>query len=94
MKKILGVIVLIVIMFVISFLTLCCTSKDRAKKWGGTTKIELQVGNKLVNATWKDTNLWLLTRAMHPREYPERYEFKEDSSWGLLEGKIIIIEKK
>lgn len=70
-----------------------CTSNTRAKKWGGSHVVELPMGRKLVNATWKDSNLWYLTRAAKPGETPEELKFTEDSNFGILEGTIIFKEK-
>lgn len=64
------------------------------RKFGGTQTIKLEQGQKLVNVTWKDTDLWILTRDMQPNEQPESYRFKEDSNMGILEGTVKLIESK
>jgi hypothetical protein len=71
-----------------------CTEQDRAKSFGGTMTVELQPGRKLVNVTWKETDLWYLTRAMRNDEAPETYEFQESSGMGVMEGKVIIKERR
>lgn len=71
-----------------------CTEQQRAKQWGGEVEIELPAGQKLVVATWKDSDLWYLIRPMRPDEQPERYRFQEDSSFGVLEGQVIFIETR
>lgn len=77
-----------------AFFATACTQNQRARHFGGTGKAELPAGRKLVNATWKEGNdLWLLTRAAKPGEPPETYEFIEDSSLGMMNGKVVIIEK-
>lgn len=89
MKKIL------LILAVISLISLSgCTENQRAKKWGGNANITLPAGQKLVNVTWKDDNLWYLTRPMTVNETAETYKFSEESSWNLLEGTYTIIEVK
>jgi hypothetical protein len=90
MKRTLVVIAMLVLMFA----TLSCTEQSRARKFGGTAKVELEPGKKLVVVTWKESNLWVLTRPARPGEPVEIYEFSESSSFGLIEGKIFIIEKK
>jgi hypothetical protein len=70
-----------------------CTSNERARKWGGSSTIDLLPGQKLVNVTWKEANLWILTRAAKPGERPETLVFTEDASWGVLNGKITFQEK-
>lgn len=71
-----------------------CTEKQRARCFGGTATEKLPAGQKLVTMTWKETHLWLLTRPMRSDETPETYEFRESSSWGIIQGKVILIESK
>jgi hypothetical protein len=47
---------------------------------------------KLVNITWKEDDVWYLTRPMHSEEVPEEYTFKESSSFGIMEGTMTIKE--
>lgn len=77
---------------VASLLLVGCNENQRAKSLGGTAKKELPAGRKLVTVTWKEANLWVLTRPMNEDEKPEEYEFQEESSWGLIEGKVIFKE--
>lgn len=69
-----------------------CTANERAKRYGGTMKIELPAQQKLVVATWKDDHLWYLTRPMRAGEQAEVYTFHEDSSWGVMQGTVLITE--
>jgi hypothetical protein len=71
-----------------------CTDNQRVKNFGGTSMKQLQKNEKLVNVTWKDDNLWILTRPMREGEVPEEYKFKCDSSFGIFEGQIVIEESK
>lgn len=70
-----------------------CTQQERAKDWGGSYTLELAPGRKLVVVTWKESNLWVLTRPMVRGEVPETYELKESSSFGLLQGVVILRER-
>lgn len=79
---------------IVSLSIFSCTGNNRAKNWGGTHKIELEPGQKLVDVTWKETSLWYMTKPMNSTDVPETYEFIEDSNWGIVEGKVIFIEKK
>ena len=56
--------------------------------------MELPKGEKLVEVTWKDSNIWYLTRPMKEDDEPETYTFKEDSEWGVFEGTVTIVESK
>jgi len=71
-----------------------CTKNSRAKSWGGTAEVVLPKGKKLVTATWKESNLWYLTRDMTEDDIAETYEFKEESGYGVMEGTYKIIEVK
>jgi len=70
-----------------------CTDNQRAKTFGGTKTISLPAGQKLVASTWKDDNLWYLTRPIRAGEVAEILTFKEDSSFGIVEGQVIFQEK-
>jgi len=65
-----------------------------AKSWGGSTTLALPVNTKLVTITWKDTEIWYLTRPMRSDETAETYTFHEQSTVGILQGKVIITESK
>lgn len=69
-----------------------CTANRSARKYGGTTTVEVPAAQKLVNVTWKENSLWLLTRPARAGETPETYTFKESSSFGWVEGTVIIKE--
>jgi hypothetical protein len=69
-----------------------CTDNKRAKSFGGTSTITLPNCEKLVTVTWKDLDLWYLTKPMKKGEAPETSTFLEESNLGLFEGKIIFVE--
>lgn len=71
-----------------------CTENGRVRAWGGTGTINLEQGKKLVHVTWKDADLWYLTREMTPADVAETYRFSESSQFGVLEGTYIIVETK
>lgn len=70
-----------------------CTENQRAKQFGGTAKITLPAGQHLEMVTWKGDNLWCLTRAAKNGEVPTTYTLKEESSFGMVEGKVVIVEQ-
>lgn len=76
----------------ISFIS--CTENQRVKQFGGSGTIVLPKGQKLINVTWKDDNLWYITRPMNNKDSVEVYTFKEDSSFGLMNGEFVIKESK
>ena len=66
-----------------------------AREFGGTVTVNLEPNRKLVNISWKtDNSLWVLTRKMRDGEEAEEYEYREDSSFGIIEGTVKIIEHK
>ena len=77
-------------------LCLCLTSCDQSitRTMGGTTKIELEPGEKLVEVTWKGDDIWYLVEPMDSDYVPKTKTFKESSRIGVLEGKVIFYEKK
>lgn len=71
-----------------------CTQNARTKAFGGSMTVELPKGTKLVNATWKESQMWYLTRPMHDGETAETFTFKEKSSFGMMEGTVTFKETK
>ncbi len=71
-----------------------CTENSRVKNFGGEGTINLPQGRKLINITWKEDEIWYLTRPMNSDEVAETYKFHEESSWGAIEGTYNIVESK
>ena len=88
MKKIICIILVIMMMVVMS------GCQYATKHWGGTMTVNLDPNVKLVNVTWKEDSLWILTKAMTEDDTAETYCFEEDSEFGMLEGTVIIVEHK
>lgn len=80
------------LLIAITALTLqSCTENMRARKQGGDQTINLSSKERLVNLTWKEDNLWILTK--EDTTIPTIYTFKEKSNFGVLQGTITIVEK-
>ena len=63
-----------------------CTKNKRARTFGGKEEITLKANEKLINITWKESNMWVLTEdTLTHIKY-----FRENSSWGVWEGEIIV----
>lgn len=71
-----------------------CTQNEMAKNYGGTMDYNLPRNEKLVNVTWKEDHLWILTKPMKSSDTVETYIFHEKSSLGFMEGTINIKESK
>lgn len=78
----------------VSLMMVGCTDNIRARAWGGTAEENLPRGQKLVNITWKESDVWILTKAMTKDDVAETYEFRESSTYGVMQGKVIIRESK
>lgn len=79
---------------VLGLLMVSCTENERVNAWGGTGTINLPKGRKLVTVTWKETQIWYLTRPMDSTDVAQTYQFHEESSWGVIEGTYNIVETK
>lgn len=71
-----------------------CSDQERAKSFGGDMILELPANQKLEEITWKDDNLWYLTRPMRTNEEAETHVFQQDSVFGVFEGTVTIIESR
>lgn len=56
--------------------------------------MELEPNRKLEMVTWKDSDLWILTKPMSKDDIAETHIFQEDSQFGIMEGSITIKEIK
>jgi hypothetical protein len=84
------------IIAIAAFVTLtACTDNNRARNWGGTEDLEVPADRKFVNVTWKENQLWIVTKDRTAADSTyDTYRFQEKSSWGVLEGTIVITEKQ
>lgn len=84
----------IILLFIFILSIYSCTENIRTKTFGGNMTIELPKGKKLIEATWKDNNLFYLIEDMDENYKPKNKMFIENSSYGILESKVIFIETK
>lgn len=85
----------IIIAAFLACVVLCgCTENQRSRNFGGTQTIDLPKGTKLVTGSWKEHDLWYLTRPMRADETPETSEMIESSSFGVMQGKVIFKESR
>lgn len=82
--------ILVVVLLVYFFFS----SNFVAKQFGGKTTIELKEGEKFINATWKDNNIWIITEKNKENTKQKEYKMKEYSNFGVLEGEVTIKEPK
>jgi hypothetical protein len=86
--------VLAVMLILAGLFTMSCSDNRSAKQFGGKMTITLPENRKLVNVTYKQDNIWILSRPMKAEEQPETYKFFEKSSLGIFEGEITFVEVK
>lgn len=84
--------VLIIAIIVCCMFTGC--HNTTTKNFGGSMTIELEPGQKLEEITWKDDDIWILSRPMREDEQPEAHTFYEKSEWGVFEGTVTVVEKE
>ena len=75
--------ILIIASVAVAFLA-SCTDNQRARQFGGTETVDIPEGRILVNCTWKQDDLWILTKDTTTG----KMYFNERSSFGVLEGEI------
>ena len=63
-----------------------------AKHWGGTLELHAEPGTKVINVTWKNEDIWVVTRPMRDDEHAEVVTFREYSRTGILSGKVVVHE--
>lgn len=69
---------------ILLFSIISCTDNQRARSFGGTEIVTLPKNRVLLNATWKESNLWVLSKDT----LTNQIFFNEKSSWGAMEGTI------
>ncbi len=74
------------------FCLFACTDNVCAKTYGGTKNVEAPPCQKVENVTWKDDQIWYVTRPFRPGEAPETHTFREESKWGVVEGAVVVKE--
>ena len=93
MKKVFFVFNIVIVL--VAVITLNSCNQVITRKYGGTTTIKLEPGEKLMEATWKeDGNVWYLVEPMDSDYVPKTKTFKESSAMGVMEGKVIFIETR
>jgi hypothetical protein len=73
---------------------LCSCENLVTRNFGGSQTIELEKGQRLVEITFKDNDLWILTEPMDSDYVPKTKTFYEDSNLGVMQGKITIVEQR
>lgn len=84
-----------IITIIALFICLCsCTEQERTRQYGGEMTINLPAGQELMSVTWKDNDLFYLTRPMASDYVPVTKTFKENSAWGIIESTVYFKESR
>ena len=83
--------------FLFVVLILGCSPRERIiaemEAWGVSAVVEAPRGRKLVNAMWKDRDLWILTRPAGEGERADQsWMLDEYSGWGIFNKHIMLKE--
>lgn len=65
-----------------------CTQNQMARNFGGTQDVNLKPNEKLINITWKESSLWILTEDT----LTHNMYFRESSPFGVMNGSVNIIK--
>ena len=83
------------ILLIWMFICLCgCTEQSMVRDFGGSMTIKLPAGQELMEATWKNENLFYLTRPMADDYVPVTKTFQESSSFGIMESTVYLVETR
>ena len=88
MKKI------IILLLTIPICLCSCNEQIRTRVYGGEMTINLPAGQELMMVTWKDNDLFYLTRPMSPDYVPVTKVFHESSSYGVIESTVYFKESR
>jgi hypothetical protein len=97
MKKFLTILKLTIAIPVLVFCFMfmyACTDNQRARTFGGTETLNVTKGQKVIGATWKEDDLWVLTEPMDSTYKPTTKTLQEKSSFGMVEGTVIFVESR
>lgn len=72
-----------------------CNESYQSRIAGGTMKVNIPKGYRLIEATWKDgANLWYLVEPMDSDYTPKEKMLIEKSAIGIVQGQVIFVESK
>lgn len=89
MKKI-----ILIFTAIICIVLTSCTRQQMTREFGGKMEIKLPAGQELMMVTWKENDLFYLTRPMSPDYMPVTKTFQESSSFGIMESTVLFIESR
>lgn len=83
------------ILFVCALFAFCsCTEQEKASNFGGESSIDVPYGEEVINAFWKDDDVWYLTKPMDDNYNPQVKVLRQQSPYGLYRGTVYFYEHK
>jgi len=86
--------IILILTAIICIALTSCTEQQRTREFGGKMEIRLPAGQELMEVTWKENDIFYLTRPMAPDYVPVTKTFQESSSWGVMESTVLFIETR
>lgn len=65
-----------------------CTENYRTKNLGGKMELHIPNNESLINITFKNDEIWVLTKDANSNIY----HFREKSAYGIMEGEILLLQ--
>ena len=84
----------IIILIAFSLFWILLPENTVARKLGGTLEIEVDPGQKVMMATFKDSDLFYMTEPMDSSYIPTVKTLHEKSKYGIIETKVKFIETR
>lgn len=89
-RKISNKIITIIMLSIIITSFTSCTDNQRIKYIGGKMEVSVPANEEFINATWKEDDLWIITRS---KTKPNKYYMHEYSGFYVVcNGTVIISE--
>jgi len=86
--------IILIFTAIICIVLTSCTKQQATRQFGGQMEIKLPAGQELMEVTWKDNDLFYLTRPMATDYVPVTKIFQESSAWGVMESTVLFIETR
>ena len=86
MKRVLLTGIIMMVTGIVLLAVASCTDNERARRFGGTEEVTLKPNEIVLNVTWKQNEMWICTQ---DTTTGVTY-FREKSSWGVMEGTVIL----
>ena len=83
-----------VILLLLVLISITGCEQTVSRNFGGSITITLNPGERLIEATWKKSNLWYLIEPMDSDYVPKTKVFKESALFGVLNGTVTFIESR